>query len=276
MRRARDLTGRRFGALIVLAFAGRTASRNARWRCRCECGGESTVTDTDLVTGETTSCRPCAWKARTIDLSGRRFGMLVVISRGENHPSGVPRWLCRCDCGTELLVRGAMLRRGTSRSCGCTHWKHGHRRALDTSPTYESWQAMWERCARPKHPAYARYGGRSIKVCERWRDFAAFLADMGERPPEKTLDRHPNPNGDYEPGNCRWATLEEQAVNRDGVLRLSHSGETLPVLEWARRLRMDPCSLRGRLRAGWSVERAVTTPPARRRPHSREEEGAAP
>ena len=159
-----------------------------------------------------------------IDLTGRRFGRwyVVELSRIENQRT---YWRVACDCGNEGSVRSDVLRRGYSTSCGCiiaegtprrTHgqaaWKRGER-----TVEYTAWIMMIQRCTNPKTRGYHRYGGRGITVCERWRNsFEAFLADMGPRPSSgHSLDRWPNNDGNYEPGNCRWATKKEQDDNRD-------------------------------------------------------------
>jgi len=159
------------------------------------------------------------------DLAGRRFDRLSVVSEAGRTNSGKVTWHCVCDCGKKTVTVGVSLTTGNTRSCGC--WeieqrgkgltKHGHASGGKFSPTYMSWTGMFNRCVRPKSTAYAYYGGRGIKVCERWQGddgFANFLTDMGERPAGKTLDRYPDNNGNYELGNCRWATPLEQARNR--------------------------------------------------------------
>jgi hypothetical protein len=125
---------------------------------------------------------------------------------------------------------------------------------------------MTSRCANQNDQAYDRYGGRGIKVCERWQSFENFLADMGERPAGTSLDRYPDPNGDYEPDNCRWATAKQQANNRRLAVTariLDHDGLSLTMTEWCARLGIHKATLGGRLARGWSVHKALTVPPKR-------------
>ncbi len=153
-----------------------------------------------------------------IDLTGQRFGRLVVLHSAPRVMGQAARWWCRCECGTEKAIQGRYLRDGQIVSCGCrmreclqpTPIQHGHARVAHVTGTYRSWCAMIQRCTNPKAPNYAEYGGRGIRVCERWLVFANFLKDMGERPVGTSLDRWPNANGNYEPGNCRWGTVAEQ------------------------------------------------------------------
>ena len=158
-----------------------------------------------------------------IDMVGERFGSLVVLRRN-GAKRGQALWRCKCDCGSECDGLGYKLRKGIKISCGCREGeggghpvKHGHCPKDDPSPTWESWHAMVGRCTNDNASNYARYGGRGIRVCERWLGddgFVNFLADVGERPEGKTLDRFPNRDGNYEPGNVRWATAKEQARRR--------------------------------------------------------------
>lgn len=132
------------------------------------------------------------------------------------------------------------------------------------SPEFESWRAMMERCTNPNHKRWHRYGGRGITVCERWRNFANFLADMGPRPEGRTLDRYPNGDGNYEPGNCRWATVKEQNQNRVSGRLVTYGGVSLTASAWARRFGWRDSVVRERLLAGWPIERALTTQPVSR------------
>lgn len=132
---------------------------------------------------------------------------------------------------------------------------------MSRSPTYGSWRAMVARCTNPKAVGFSRYGALGVSVCERWRDFRAFMADMGERPAGMTLDRIDNAKG-YEPGNCRWATRIVQARNRPRINRvLSFQGEELTLAEWAERTGLTSGSIWNRIeRLGWSIERALAEP----------------
>jgi hypothetical protein len=167
---------------------------------------------------------------------------------------------CRCACGTERKVLVANLFNGRSTSCGhCgAHSTHG----MIKSPEYQSWTGMKGRCHNDKNPGYHRYGGRGIKVCKRWRDsFENFLVDVGRRPtPHHTLDRFPDNDGDYKPGNVRWATKLEQSQNTRLNVNITFKGKTRCISEWARVVGLNQVTLSRRLRHGWSIKRALTTP----------------
>lgn len=195
---------------------------------------------------------------RPTEMAGRRVGQLTVLERAGSSAQRQALWLCICSCGNKTTVPGFRLRDGTTGSCGCARVPHGHTRDHKPSPTYRSWTAMWGRCTQPTVNGYENYGGRGIKVCARWEGFERFLADMGERPPGTTLDRI-DENGNYEPGNCRWATAVEQQNNKRSNHTLTVNGETLTVSQWARRTGIGKTTLHERLRRGWPAERVVAS-----------------
>lgn len=150
-----------------------------------------------------------------IDLTGKRFGPWLVLDRAENTGANT-RWRCACVCGQERAVEAVHLKRWTSIDCGCIR-RHGAARRGNRTPTYRCWVSMRKRVLYRGDKNYWRYGGRGIRICERWNDYSAFLADMGERPSLKhSIDRIDG-NGHYEPANCRWATPAQQVANRSLV-----------------------------------------------------------
>lgn len=212
---------------------------------------------------------------KAVNISGKRFGHLVVISRAASR-RGRAHWNCKCDCGNLSVTDSHNLRSGHTTSCGCHlgSMRHGHctRSNANRSPTYRSWQAMIARCENPSIPGYAHYKKLGITVCDRWRhSFENFLADMGERPSLKlSLDRFPNNLGNYEPGNCRWATKREQANNRITNRNFEYQGRTLSVTELARAVGLPYELLRGRLRKGYTLDEALNPKRERGRRWDRE------
>lgn len=200
------------------------------------------------------------------DLTNKVFGRWVALTKIPQQLSqDATRWNCRCICGTTRAVRTASLVAGISLSCGClgreahkhNPWrKHGHCH----SPEWRSWASIRDRCNNPRTPTYDRYGGRGISICARWNEFINFLSDMGPRPsPVHSVDRIDN-NGNYEPGNCRWATEKEQARNRRSNLLFTVDGETLPLACWVERAGLKYSCVSARLHRGWSLEDALSKP----------------
>lgn len=147
------------------------------------------------------------------------------------------RWVrFRCFCGMEKWVPDFRFKAGKVKSCGCSRIKVKH--GLSNGPTYRSWSHMWERCTRPENGKWHLYGGRGIKVCERWRDFRNFYADMGPRPQGLTIDRIDN-NGNYEPANCRWATIRQQHDNRRITRYVTVDGSKILLSEYAKQLGLN-------------------------------------
>lgn len=226
-----DLSGRRFGRLVVLKFDEKRGGLRY-WLCQCDCGNPTSVATGNLNSGATSSCgcvrrEVAAAKgiARVgvpnpgprmppVDHSGKKFGKLTAVRLDAIR---VQHWHCVCDCGNEKSIATTHLVSGHTRSCGCLE-------PLPKSPSnvfrpsrhplYNRWWSMLRRCNNPNEIGYARYGGRGIRVCDRWKVFENFLSDVGDPPsPAHTMDRIDN-DGNYEPSNFRWATMKEQCVTR--------------------------------------------------------------
>jgi len=195
-------------------------------------------------------------RSRTIDLTGQRFARWVVLAFHDYTSRGSARWLCLCGCGERKVVDGSSLRSGRSKSCGCFR-REAKTHGQCYTKIYFVWSGMRARCRNPKAQDYKNYGGRGIRVCERWEKFENFLADMGEAPSGTTLDRV-DVNGDYEKSNCRWATRRVQARNQRRTVMLTFDGRSQSRADWADELGIKHATLTSRLRNGWSVEQALT------------------
>jgi len=201
---------------------------------------------------------------RVKDLTGQAFGRLTVLGYAGKNKRRFSMWTCRCECGLPCVVQGTSLTRSATRSCGCLqrntvtarNMKHG----LSRSPEFTTWHSMFERCNNPRNKAYAHYGGRGISVCDRWSAFETFYEDMGPRPsPNHSIDRIDNAKG-YCKVNCRWATQTTQNRNSRRNRVLTFNGKAMCLSEWSEQLSISIQTLHSRLRRGWSVERALTTP----------------
>lgn len=193
---------------------------------------------------------------------GQRFGRLMVLAEAENKPR---RLLCRCDCGTEKVINAFSLTSGRSTSCGCYRREFRVSHGESASVEYKIWRAIKQRCRDPNNVSYQNYGARGIDICCEWADdFAAFLAAVGQRPTVKhSIERLDNARG-YEPGNVVWATKAQQDRNRRNNVVLSFRGKSQCLTDWAAELGIAMVTLQGRLRKGWSVERALSLPVDRR------------
>lgn len=202
--------------------------------------------------------------ARFKDLTGQTFGRLTAIQYVDTHKEHA-RWLCHCSCGGTAIVPAYALKRGNTKSCGCIHRETCTKHGMFGTPTYNSWVSMIQRCLNSNYPGFANYGGRGVSVCESWREFENFIADMGERPDGTSIDRI-DVNGNYEPGNCRWATRSVQSSNQRRHQTITFNGETLTCGQWSLRLGGSANIVTKRLQAGWSEEEAVSKPLRHQKP----------
>lgn len=205
------------------------------------------------------------------DLSGQSFGMLRVEAYagriGTSHA-----FSCQCECGGSVITRGYCLTSGMTKSCGCLKagWaaKNKVTHGLSRSNEYAIWAGMKNRCLNKNVKAYPRYGGVGIKICDRWlhgengkSGVECFFEDMGPRPSRShSLDRYPDWDGNYEPGNVRWATASEQQHNKKGNPRIAYQGRELQPCEWAAETGIPASEIAKRIRRGWTAERALTQP----------------
>ncbi len=207
------------------------------------------------------------------DLTGQRFGRLLVecrINSANRAKSGTSReicWQCLCDCGKQKTVKSSNLRRGLVKSCGCLRvsiahslsYKHGKRHTKE----YATFTQMKQRCNNPSSASWKNYGGRGISYDPRWENFEVFLEDVGVAPgKEYSLDRYPDNNGNYEPGNVRWATPKQQLRNTRHNVLIEFEGEIKTTSEWEEITGIHQDTIRFRLRSGWSAKDILTTPPS--------------
>lgn len=188
-------------------------------------------------------------------------GTMTVVGYGKDARNRTVHQV-RCSCGTKKFLLRTHLER--AKSCGCrtkeilraARTRHG----LTNTPTWNAWHSMHLRCTLKSRKDYANYGGRGIKVCERWQAFENFLADMGLKPSGAQLDRYPNNDGNYEPGNCRWASPSQNANNRRCSRVIEHAGERMTLIQWARRTGIPRDTLASRLSSGWETSKALSRP----------------
>lgn len=206
---------------------------------------------------------------RVYSFAQDEYGWLTVLTVSGAHCR------CRCRCGKEVDKLCREVIAGQVKSCGCRRAVMSRERAvkrntthgMSDSPTYRCWGSMIARCYIPSETSYYRYGAVGITVCDRWRNsFEAFLEDVGCRPSlNHSIDRYPNKAGNYEPGNCRWATRTQQCRNRQSNTLLTHDGKTLSIVEWSELTGLPQTTIQKRIGHGWPVARTLTQPKRRYR-----------
>lgn len=238
-----------------------------KWLCRCECGSERSVEGASLRRGLSTSCGCRQKELATKNVSGMRFGRLVVMDRvGSLRESAT--WNCLCDCGNSTIQTTKAMVSGNTRSCGClfnevrkSSGKANRTHGMSNTRIFSIWNAMRGRCSNANNDDYVNYGGRGIKVCERWDRFENFLHDMGEPEDGMTIDRK-DVNGHYEPTNCRWASYTEQARNTRANRMISAFSQSMTLAQWSDETGLNSSTIANRIKRGWPIEKVLTTKPA--------------
>jgi hypothetical protein len=209
--------------------------------------------------------------AATKDMIGKRFGLLTVLEKAEQRNSrGLNCYICQCDCGNKVTVCGRDMTRGHTQSCGCLRKNIAHNRLVKHngcgSRLYSIWKSMNSRCNNENTNYYKHYGGKGVKICDSWKDYAVFKewALANGYNDNLTLDRI-DFNGDYCPENCRWLTMKEQSNNRSSNHRITYKGMTKTISEWAEYFGLSYGAMSSRVYSGWSMERIEYTPPRKAR-----------
>lgn len=199
-----------------------------------------------------------------IDITGKQFGWLTVLDHAGSdiRPSGkhYALWRCKCTCGQEVLVHGQKLRQGRRKACGINGhlFRAASLRKLHPAE-YRTFEGIYKRCSAKSGKHYRNYSSRNIKICKRWHSFRNFLADMGPRPEGLTIERIDN-DGDYEPGNCRWATTAEQNRNKRQSVFIEYQGERMLLMDLCAKLGLRRENIYQRLKLGWSLADALLIP----------------
>lgn len=270
MSQVKDITGKVYGILEVVKRAPNNSRGLARWYCKCNCGKLVIVNGSDLRSGRTKSCGDKIHKEgmNLKDLTGNRYGRLVVIKRGNNAQNGSVKWICQCDCGKTIEVYRSALQSGLTKSCGCLcteinskiHKHHGYRKTR----IYSIWSNIIDRCENPNNSHYSYYGGRGIRMCDEWRKKPlSFIEwayangyDESAHYGECTIDRIDNDKG-YSPDNCQWVSNLKQANNKRNNIYVTYNGETHSIAEWGRITGLGNKLYRRYRIYGWSFEKAI-------------------
>ncbi len=201
------------------------------------------------------------------DIEGQRFGRLLVIGFAGLNKSRLTTWYCQCDCGEIRINLGSLLRGKKVQGCGCLRrelfqtWLAKNSHGYSHTRIYNIWGNMLQRCTNPNNNRYKDYGGRGITVCDRWRDFRHFLADMGEPTTNKHEIDRKNNDGNYEPSNCHWVTKRQSMLNRRCLVTVVYQGAEKPLLTWCEELGLPYKRVLARIQQlKWDVEAAFFTP----------------
>lgn len=263
----KDLTGQQFGNLKVISF-DKTVKGVSKWICECSCGQIKSVYGTNLTRGLSNSCgcqKSKLLKTKLIDdITGNKYGKLKVISLYDDGKGRDAKFECLCDCGNKKVAYGKDLKTGKTKSCGCIKKEYipkNKTHGMSKNRIYKIWAGIHQRCENENNPKYPIYGGRGIKVCDDWKEFTPFMEwALNNGYIENLTIERKNVNGNYEPLNCIWVDLKQQANNTRKTVFLTYKGETKPASEWSKITGIPQDTITSRKRRGWSDERNIETP----------------
>ena len=282
MEKFKDYSNQKFGRLQPLK---RLYVKNHKtyWLCKCDCGNIIEKPISYLISG---NCKSCGCLSREMaqiklkeikgkgnskslkDFTGQRFGRLLVLKRVENNKFNQVRWLCRCDCGNEKIVTANSLRNGDTRSCGCLKKEQDYKNIIKVKHNmtntrlYSIWRGMKSRCSSKNGKKHEFYYDKGIKICDEWKnDFINFYnwAMTNGYKDDLTIDRIDN-DGNYEPNNCRWATVTEQNNNQSNNIRIKYEEFEYSLKDLSVKYNIKVSTLNSRLKNGWDIEKALNTP----------------
>ena len=229
--------GDKIGKILLLEKIGRGSHKDAMWKCKCDCGNIFYRYTSSIKNGKSCGCD------RSEDLTGKKFGRLTVIKKVGMNKNYISKWLCKCDCGNEIVVYRNNLSINSTRTVSCGCWKKEHivKHNKHRTKLYTVYLSMKQRCYNSNNPAYSYYGGRGIKICDEWLNnfinFYNWSIENGYKD-GLSIDRI-DVNGNYEPNNCRWVTQKVQMNNTRRNHYITNKGETHTISEWSRILNKD-------------------------------------
>lgn len=259
MPKIKDLDGQRFSNLVVLKYLG-IEKHKAQWQCKCDCGNIAIVSSSNLIAGNTKSCG--CLKPKYVDLTGKKFGNLIVMKRINNNKRGEAVWECHCKCGNIVYTTSGSLNSGNTQGCGCKSKETAKLRSIKNhkdSRLYKVYHWMKQRCYDKNNKQYKNYGGRGIKICDEWlSDYTKFYDWAVNNGYEKglTIDRKNN-NGNYEPNNCQWVTQKVNNNNRRSSIYLSYGGKTQTIYDWSIETGINHFTLLYRFHKKWPPEKIL-------------------
>ena len=258
-----DLTGKRFGKLVVLSLGKKTKNRSTVWDCQCDCGKKIVARNKNLLEKITTDCGCISKKGYSVNQKIARLTLLKEIPVGSGR-----KWECICECGNKVIVKERLIREGSVKSCGCLKKEYAKKgnvvHGYNKTRIQRIYEAMKARCYNKNHIHYYNYGGRGVTVCKEWlgedgiKNFGEWALNNGYAN-NLSIDRIDN-NGNYCPENCKWSTPLEQQNNTRYNRILEYNGEKLTLSQAARKYNLDIHTLYNRIKKWKDIKKCIETP----------------